>query len=97
MVRNKKLEDFVVYSSNLDEFLRITNFPDDEMDIVLEKIQNLVSTPENTIRDYICLVVESVVRNHTRYVVGSKDDETYDALFEAVLEAYPVFQIDSVW
>ena len=96
MVRNKKLEDFVVYSSNLDEFLRITNFPDDEMDIVLEKIQNLVSTPENTIRDYICLVVESVVRNHTRYVVGSKDDETYDALFEAVLEAYPVFQIDSV-
>lgn len=90
-----KTNDFVVYSSNLDEFLRLKNFTDDELDKCVAKIKKLITGNKSTIRDYIRLLVQCVIHNYKKYV-PEKDDETYDALFEAVLEAYPLFQIDSI-
>jgi len=92
---NKKTEDFVVYSSNIDEFLRLRNFSDEQLDKCIEKIKALVMSKKSTIRDYIKLLVECIVYNYKKHV-SDGGDEQYDALFEAVLEAYPMFQIDSI-
>tara|TARA_Y100000034_G_scaffold135782_1_gene209094 strand:- start:854 stop:2113 length:1260 start_codon:yes stop_codon:yes gene_type:complete len=94
--KHKKTEDFVVYSSNLDEFLRLRNFTDKELDNCVSKVKTLVTSNKSSIRDYIHLLVTCVVYDHKKYIHPEKDDETYDALFEAVLEAYPMFQIDSI-
>ena len=96
MVKTKKLEDYVVYSSQLDEFLRLRNLEAETLEAVVDSIGALISTPNKTIRDYVRHLVNTLVYNHERYVRGPGDDDKYDALFEAVLEAYPMFQVDSI-
>ena len=96
MVKNKKLEDYVVYSSQLDEFLKLRNLEANTLEAVVESIGVLISSPSKSIRDYVRHLVSAIVYNPQRYVNGPKDDERYDALFEAVLEAYPMFQVDSI-
>jgi len=96
MVKNKKLEDYVIYSSALDEFLRLRNFSSDELETAIDKVGALISGDKTTIRDYVQFLVDFTVYDYTKHVKGPKDDAGYDALFEAVLEAYPMFQVDSV-
>ena len=96
MVKNKKLEDYVIYSSALDEFLRLRNFSSEELETAIDKVGALISGNKRTIRDYVQFLVDFTVYDYAKHVKGPKDDAGYDALFEAVLEAYPMFQVDSV-
>lgn len=96
MAKNKKKEDYTVYSSNMDEFLRIRNFSETEMDDLIDAVNLLVSGEKKTIRDYIVFVVEKLVYSYDGYANEGAYDEIYDAMFEAVLEAYPILQIDTL-
>lgn len=96
MVKTKKLEDYVVYSSQLDEFLKLRNLEAETLDAVVDSIGVLISSPNKSIRDYVRHLVSTLIYDHGRFVKGPEDDERYDALFEAVLEAYPMFQVDSI-
>jgi len=96
MAKNKTLEDYTIYSSNLDEFLRVKNFSDDEMGEFVDDVGLLISSGKKSIRDYITFVVTSFVYDVEKYMGTNSFDETCDAMFEAVLEAYPVLQIDAI-
>mgnify|MGYP003108388490 CR=1 FL=1 len=93
MAKNKI--DYTVYSSNLDVFLKIRNLSDNEMDDFVDDVGDLIYSGRKNIRDYIVYVVNTFVHNVERY---AEDDfeESYDSMFEAVLEAYPVLQIDTI-
>tara|TARA_R110000824_G_scaffold100661_1_gene239242 strand:+ start:476 stop:1723 length:1248 start_codon:yes stop_codon:yes gene_type:complete len=96
MAKNKNPEDYTVYSSNLDEFLRVKNLSDKEMDQFIDEVGLLIFSGKKTIRDYITFVVHSFIYNVKKYNTADSADETCDSMFEAILEAYPILQIDAI-
>ena len=88
----KKIESFVVYNPQIDEFVKVKKFTDSELGELVVSIGKLIGKPGVKIGGYIRRVIIETVADYQRYDV----DDVAESLFECVIEVYPIFQIDFV-
>ena len=87
-----KTEAYVIYNSHLDEFIKIKKFDELELTALIADLGIFISKPGLKISAYVRKVISLCVLDHQKYDL----EECLESLFECVMDAYPVLQIDFV-
>ena len=81
---------YVVYNTQIDEFVRLRKFSDEELGDIVVTLASLVRTPGVKIAQYIRRLIQECVVGWKRYNYS----EVAESLFECIIEVYPLFQIE---
>ena len=86
---------FVFYSPLLDRFLQLKKYKEVELREFISKVKLKSFKEKFTISEYMTLVVLEFVQD-AKKILKKEEGDCIEALFEAVVEVYPLFQVDSV-
>jgi ATP-dependent Clp protease ATP-binding subunit ClpA len=89
------VSNFVFYSPQLDKFLKLKKYKEVDLRKFIAKIKSKSFKGKFTIATYMHLVVVEFVQD-AKEILKQEEGNCVEALFEAVVEVYPLFQIDSV-
>ncbi len=93
---NKTFTPFIIYSTQLDSFIKIHRLKDTDIDDIFESLDASILNKDYSIESFLKYVCELCVVDYIPQVEKHGNDYgTIEALYAAVLEIYPMLTIDS--
>tara|TARA_R110002020_G_scaffold142235_2_gene314374 strand:+ start:31826 stop:33106 length:1281 start_codon:yes stop_codon:yes gene_type:complete len=93
---NKTETPFIIYSTQLDAFVKIHRLMDEEIDRIFQSLDASITNDGYTIESFLKYICNMCVVDYVPLVNKHGNDfGTIEALYAAVLEIYPMLTIDS--